>query len=58
MRGCLNFLTFLVILAVAVFIVLAIIGWMRDGAGNAGDGIDQAVRLKGGAVAVELLELY
>ncbi|MEL7689111.1 hypothetical protein [Citromicrobium bathyomarinum] len=58
MRGCLNLLTFLVILAVAVFIVLALIGWIRDGGNSTDAASDQAGRAAGLPVAARVLEVF
>ena len=58
MRGCLNLLTFLVILAVAVFIVLAIIGWIRDGGSSTNGANDQAGSAAGLPVAARVLEVF
>ena len=58
MRGCLNALTFVVILAVAVFIVLAVIGWIRDGRSAAADEADQAARAAELPVAARVLEVF
>jgi len=58
MRGCLNALTFVVILAIAGFSVLAIVGWLRDGGSTAADKADQAGRLLKAPVAVEVLEVF
>jgi ABC-type transporter Mla subunit MlaD len=58
MRGCLNLLTFLVILAVAVFIVLAVIGWIRDGGRSTDAASDQAGRASGLPVAARVLEVF
>jgi len=58
MRGCLNALTFLVILAAVVFIVLAVIGWVRDGGGSAEGTNDQAGRAVGLPVAARVLEVF
>ena len=58
MRGCLNALTFLVILAVVVFIVLALIGWIRDGGSSTDAASDQAGRAVGLPVAARVLEVF
>ena len=47
MRGCLNALTFLVILAVVGFIILAVIGWLREGGVETDNLGDQASRADG-----------
>ncbi|MBY8337479.1 hypothetical protein KYN89_10480 [Alteriqipengyuania sp. NZ-12B] len=51
-------MTFLVILAVAVFIVLALIGWIRDGGNSTDAASDQAGRATGLPAAVRVLEVY
>ena len=58
MKGCMNLLTFLVILAVVVFIVLAIVGWIRDGSSSADDATDQAGSAAGLPVAARVLEVF
>ncbi len=58
MKGCMNALTFVVILAVVVFIVLAVIGWVRDGDGSADRANDQAGRAVGLPVAARVLEVF
>ncbi|MEL7729026.1 hypothetical protein AAG612_05770 [Citromicrobium bathyomarinum] len=58
MKGCMNALTFLVILAVTLFIVLAIIGWIRDGGSDAADTADQVSKSVRVPAVVEVFEVF
>ena len=58
MKACLNFLTFLVILAVVGFIALAIIGWIGESDSSTVEDTDQAGRATALPVAVRALEVF
>lgn len=58
MRGCMNALTAMVFLAIAGFVVLAIIGWIRDsGEGTAAE-VERTGRILDAPVAVEIVEVF
>lgn len=58
MKGCMNALTFLVILAVVGFIVLALIGWFQQRGDGDGDEVGQAAASFERPVVVKLTDLY